>query len=91
MNRAQLVPWTALHQQLGGSTRHVGAWKQEWLGRRRKKTRGTLPQVLEVYLAAKEAIAVADDGLILRRAEPPIPKWGRAQEMKRLLRTREEK
>lgn len=80
----QLISWRALHQQLGGGTKHAGAWRQDFLGVHKRKVKteglqGTLPKVLHVYPAAREAIEITPKGLILRQAAPPIPQWGRVQ------------
>lgn len=73
-DRTELIPWSALHEQLGGSTKQVYAWKQDWLGTKAKRL-GTLPQVLEIYPAAADALEATDRGLRIARAEPPIPRW----------------
>lgn len=77
------ISWKMLHAQLGGNTANAKAWKREWLGRKRGRE-GTLPQVLQVYPAAREAIEVTEDGLVLRQAEPPVPRFGRAQQRRYL-------
>ena len=78
--RGTLVPWRSLHQQLGGGSQKQSSWKANFLGGRRRGRAGVLPQVLAVYPAAVEAVEVTDKGLILRQAEPPIPKWGHVQQ-----------
>ena len=69
-----VVPWKALHGQLGGSTVRCASWKQQWLGRN-KASCGTLPQVLQVYPAAKDAVEATEKGLLLRRAKPPVSRF----------------
>lgn len=80
------ISWTALHQQLGGNTSSVSAWKQQFLGRK-KTLMGTLPQVLQVYPAAQEAVQVTEDGIVLSQAAPPVPRAGRAQQRRLRRRT----
>ena len=87
--RQVLIPWKALHAQLGGNTRHLGAWKQDFLGTHKRRTKseglhGTLPKVLYVYRAAAEAVQITPKGLYLRQAEPPVPRWGHAQQRRYL-------
>ena len=88
-SRGTLVPWRALHQQLGGGSRHVTPWKANFLGGRRradgKRRAGVLSQVLAVYPAAAEAVEVRENGLHLRQAEPPVPKWGYVQQRRASL------
>ena len=68
-----VVPWNSLHAQLGGGTVRCAAWKQHWLGR--KGATGTLPQVLQVYPKARAAVEATQKGLLLRRADPPVPRF----------------
>lgn len=79
------ISWKALHAQLGGNSKRWATWKQQWLGKKPGMA-GALPQVLQVYPAAREAIEVTEEGLILRNAEPPIPRFGRAQQKRARLR-----
>ena len=73
VNGVAKIKWKTLHTQLGGGTSDRFAWKQEWLGKR-DGILGTLPQVLQVYPAAAEAVEVTDEHLVLRQAAPPIPR-----------------
>lgn len=89
VNGTASISWGALHGQLGGNTQSIGAWKQEWLGRK-KGISGTLPQVLQVYPAAREAIEITEEGLTLRNAAPPVPRFGRTQQRRVLRRLRQD-
>jgi len=81
-SRGQLIRWPSLHAQLGGNTKSVSAWKQAFIGRDDRK--GTLPQVLHIYPAAAQAIDVTPNGLVLRYAAPPVPKFGKVQHRRNL-------
>ena len=76
-SRGQFISWSAMHGQLGGNAKHLGAWKRDFIGT--SKRRGTLPQVLFVYPSATKSVDITDEGLVLRWAAPPVPKFGKVQ------------
>ena len=67
VSRRTFIPWKALYEQSGGRT-PLRKWRQRFAA-----DQGTLAQVLDVYLAAKEAVEVTDDGLFVNYAPPPVP------------------
>ena len=76
--KGRVVPWNALYSQLGGSHKRISDWKRTFTGHGRKQA-GVLPQVLMVYPAANDSVEVTERGLLLKRADPPVPQWGRIQ------------
>ena len=77
-SRGQFISWSALHDQLGGNIKQLRYWRREFTGQG-SKGKGTLPQVLYVYPAASKVVESTSEGLILRYAPPPVPKFGRVQ------------
>lgn len=66
LKRPTPVSWAALHSQFGRGYGQLGAFKRQFLGR-------TLPAALAVYPeAADKGVEVAERGLVLKPARPPI-------------------
>jgi hypothetical protein len=72
LKRPTPISWAALHAQFGRGYGQMAAFKRQFLGK-------ILPAALAVYPeAADRGVEVAEKGLILRPARPPIATKGAA-------------
>mgnify|MGYP000285873591 CR=1 FL=1 len=72
LKRPTPISWAALHSQFGRGYGQMAAFKRQFLGK-------ILPAALAVYPeAADRGVEVAEKGLILRPARPPITPKGAA-------------